>query len=129
MNVLNFDSKQCERVRRQLDSYLGNELQVETTSEVLKHLETCEACSRELELRVRVREALQRAASRDVPPERLREAIHQRLRTVQPGWFGGFRATVWAVALAGLAFVVFSGLVGQRWLHLHHGRQLVASVL
>ena len=39
MNVLNFDSKQCERVRRQLDAYVSNELLVETTSEVLKHLE------------------------------------------------------------------------------------------
>jgi anti-sigma factor RsiW len=60
MNVLDFDAKQCKRVRRQLDAYLSNELLVETTDEVLKHLEGCEACSGELEWRVRVREALQR---------------------------------------------------------------------
>lgn len=129
MNVLSFNSKQCERVRRQLDAYLSNELLVETTSEVLKHLESCEACSRELEARVRVREALQRAVASDVPPEHLREAIHKRLRSVQPGLFGGFRATTWALALAGLALVVLSGAAGQRWLRLRHDRQLVAGVL
>ncbi|HTG60210.1 MAG TPA: zf-HC2 domain-containing protein [Terriglobia bacterium] len=126
MKVLNFDSKQCERVRRQLDAYLSNELLVETTSEVLKHLESCEACSRELGSRQRVREALQKAATRQLPPAHLREAIHRRLRSTQPRMFSGFRATTWAVALASLALVM---LAGQRWLGFERGRQLVASVL
>jgi anti-sigma factor (TIGR02949 family) len=126
MNVLNFDSKQCDRVRRQLDAYLSNELLVETTSEVLKHLESCESCSCELESRARVREALQRAAAKQTPPEYLREAIHQRLKSVQPGLLSGFRATPWAVALASLALVL---VAGQQWLVLRRGRQLVASVL
>ena len=126
MKVLNFDSKQCERVRRQLDAYLSNELLVETTSEVLKHLESCEACSRELGSRQRVREALQKAATRQLPPAHLREAIHRRLRSTQPPMFSGFRATTWAVALASLALVM---LAGQQWLGFERGRQLVASVL
>ncbi|HWT83272.1 MAG TPA: zf-HC2 domain-containing protein, partial [Candidatus Methylomirabilis sp.] len=126
MNVLNFNSKQCERVRRQLDAYLSNELLVETTSEVLNHLEGCEACSRELESCLRVREALQKAVARQLPPEYLREAIHQRLRSAQPGSFGAFRATTWLVALASLALVL---VAGQQGLRLRRGRQLVASVL
>ncbi len=126
MNVLNFDSKHCDRVRRQLDAYLSNELLVETTNEVLKHLESCEACSQELESRVRVREALQRAAARHSPPEYLREAIHQRLRSAQPRLLGRFHATTWAVALASLALVL---VAGQQWLRLRKSRQLVASVL
>ena len=126
MNVLSFDSKQCDRVRRQLDAYLSNELLVETTSEVLKHLESCTACARELESRMRVRQALQRAAARQMPPEYLREAIHQRLRSAQPGSLGRFHAITWALALASLALMV---MVGQQWLRFRRGRQLVSSVL
>jgi anti-sigma factor (TIGR02949 family) len=126
MKVLNFDSRQCERIRRQLDAYLSNELLVETTGEVLKHLESCEACSRELETRARVRDALQKAVARQMVPEYLAAAIHQRLRNVRPGFFEGFRATTWAVALASLALVL---LAGQQWLRLKRGRQLVTSVL
>jgi hypothetical protein len=124
MSVLSFESRQCDRVRRQLDAYLSDEVLVETTSEVLKHLENCEACASELESRVRVREALQRVASRHLPPEHLREAIHQRLRSAQPRF--GFHATTWAVALASLALVL---LAGRQWLWLRRDRQLVASVL
>jgi hypothetical protein len=129
MNVLDFSSKQCERIRRQLDAYLSNELLVETTAEVVKHLESCEACSHELELRARVRGALQRAAANRLPPEYLQESIHQRLVNAQPRFLGGFRATTWAVALAGLAFVVLAGTVAQQWLKLRRGSQMVASVL
>ena len=126
MKVLNFDSKQCERVRRQLDAYLSNELLVETTSEVLKHLESCEACSDELGARQRVREALQKAATRQLPPAHLREAIRQRLRSAQPGLFSRFRVTTWAVALASLTVVM---VAGQQWLGFERGRQIVANVL
>jgi hypothetical protein len=126
MKVLNFDSKQCERIRRQLDAYLCNELLVETTGEVLKHLESCEACSHELGSRQRVREALQKAAARQLPPAYLREAIHQRLRSAQPGFFEGFRSTTWALALASLAVVL---VAGQQWLRWQQGKQLVTTVL
>jgi anti-sigma factor (TIGR02949 family) len=126
MNVHNFDSKQCERVRRQLDAYLSNELLVETTSEVLRHLETCEACSHELDSRMRLRKALRKAAGERVPPEHLREAISRRLRSTQPGFFGEFRATPWAVALAGLILAV---LAAQQGFRLQRARQLVSSVL
>ena len=126
MNVLDFDSKQCERIRRQLDAYLSNELLVETTSEVLKHLESCEGCSHELDSRMRLRKALRKAADQQLPPEHLKEVIHQRLRSKQPGFFGEFRAITWAVALASLALVV---VVGQQWFRFERGRQLVAGVL
>ena len=76
MNVLKFDPKHCERIRGQLDAYLSNELLVETTSEVLNHLETCEACSRELNARMRMREALRTAVAKQLPPEGLKKAVH-----------------------------------------------------
>ena len=126
MNTIKFPSRECERVRGQLDAYLSDELLVETTNEILRHLEGCEACSRELDSRIRLRKALRKAADKQLPPEHLREAIHQRLRSAQPGFIGEFRATTWAVALASLALAV---VAGQQGLRLQRGRQLVARVL
>src|ERR1035437_1929779 len=128
MNVLNFNSEQCLRVRRQLDAYLSNELLIETTSEVLRHLESCEACSRELEARTRVRGALRRVAASHVPPEELRQAIQRQLRKRQPGYLGGSRRLTWALALA-TAVVVLGGIATERWITLQRGRRVVASVL
>jgi len=129
MNVLSFDSRQCERIRRQLDAYLSNELLVETTGEVLKHLESCQACSRELEARTRVREALRSAAAKRLPPENLREAIHQRLKKTQPGLAWTFGAPAWSLALAALALILIAGAAGQQWLRIQRGKEIVARVL
>jgi anti-sigma factor (TIGR02949 family) len=129
MSVLNFDSKQCERIRRHLDAYLSNELLVETTSDVLRHLESCEGCSRELEARARVRDALRRAALNESPPEELRLAIQSRLREIQPGHLGGSRRLTWGLALAGLAVVVLAGLATQQWIKVLRGKRILAGVL
>ena len=129
MNVLTFDSRQCERIRRHLDAYLSNELLVETTSEMLRHLETCEACTRELETRTRVRDFVRRAATNLTPPEELRRSIQRRLRETQPGWWGGSRELNWAVALAGIVVIVLGGLVTHEWVRVVRGRRIVAGVL
>ena len=129
MNVPNFDSKQCERIRRHLDAYLSNELLVETTSDVLRHLESCQSCSRELEARTRVRDALRGAVASQIPPEELRQSIQRRLRETQPGFLGGSRRLAWAVALAGLAVVVLGGIAVQEWISVRRGKRIVASVL
>jgi hypothetical protein len=129
VNVLNFDSRQCERTRRQMDAYLSNELLVETTGEMLRHLENCEACSRELESRMRVREALQRAAARQSLPEGLSEAIHKRLRKTQQRSFWAPRAPTWALALAGAAMIVIVGVAGQQWRRFERARQMVTNIL
>jgi anti-sigma factor (TIGR02949 family) len=128
MNVLNFNSEQCLRVRRQLDAYLSNELLVETTSDILRHLESCPACSRELETRTRLRDALRKAAASQAPSEVLRQSIHRRLRESEPGFFGGSRRLAWAVAFA-VIIVLLGGIVVQQWLSLQRGKRIVASVL
>jgi len=83
MSTLSFDSKRCERIRQQLDSYLSNELLVETASEVVHHLESCQACSRDLESRMRVRDALQRAVSNWPVPDSVRTDVVRKLRGSQ----------------------------------------------
>jgi anti-sigma factor (TIGR02949 family) len=127
MNVINYNSEQCLRVRRQLDAYLSNELLVETTSEVLRHLESCEACSRELEARTRVRDALRRVAARQVPPEALRQSIARELRKMQPGVLGGSRRLIWALALA--LVVALVSIATEDWITVQRGKRVVASVL
>jgi anti-sigma factor (TIGR02949 family) len=127
--VLNFNSEQCGRIRRQLDAYLSNELLVETTSDVLRHLESCEACSRELEARTQVRDALRRAAASQVPPEELRQSIQRELRKTQPSLLGGSRTLTWSAALAGVLVVVLAGIATEEWIRVLRGRRIVASVL
>jgi anti-sigma factor (TIGR02949 family) len=129
MNVLNFDSKQCERTRQHLDAYLSNELLVETTTEVLQHLASCEGCSRELAARTRVREALRRAALGVSPPEELRSSIARRIRTLQPGFREGFLGLRPVVVVAVVVVIMLGILAAQQWIRIVRGRRVVASVL
>jgi len=128
MNTLSFDSKRCERIRQHLDSYLSNELLVETASEVVRHLETCDACSRDLESRMRVREALQRAVANRSVPDSVRARVVRTLRDSQPRSFFRASAARWALGLAGIALILLS-LFAAQWLSLRRGEQLVASIL
>ena len=129
MNVLNFNSGQCERTRRQMDAYLSNELLVETTGEMLKHLENCEACSHELQSRMRIREALQRAAARQPLPEGLGDALHQRLKKAHRRPFWVSRGPMWTLAVAVAAMISIVLVTRRQWSKLEHARQMVASVL
>jgi anti-sigma factor RsiW len=52
---------QCREVRDLLDSFLGQELLVETNHELMRHVEACPECRAELEARRQLRSALQRA--------------------------------------------------------------------
>jgi len=128
MNVIKFNSDQCARIRRHFDAYLSNELLVETTTDILRHLEGCAVCSRELDDRTRLRDALRKAAAGQAPPEALRQSIHRRLQEAEPGFFGGSRRLVWTVAFAAV-IAVLGGLGLQQWMSLQRGRRLVASVL
>ena len=69
----------CSRTLRYMDSYLANELLVETNHEVLRHLETCPACSAELELRTRLRSRLRDAVRAQAAPAELQVRIRRQL--------------------------------------------------
>ena len=130
MSTINFGSKQCERIREQLDAYLSNELLVETTGDVAKHLKNCAGCSRELESLMRVREALRNAVAKKLPPEHLGAAIRASIKKAQPAFFQFLQAPrAWAIAAASLAFVVLAGVAGQQWVRVKSGRQMIATIL
>src|SRR5258705_6116127 len=64
---------QCREFRDNADSYLGNELIVETNYEVISHLEHFSECRRELaarrQLRSQLREAFIKAPENQMPEE------------------------------------------------------------
>jgi len=75
----------CQEFREIADSYLGNELIVETNHAIISHLEHCAECRRELaarrELRTRLREAFLNASENQMRPEfteRLNTQLHAR---------------------------------------------------
>ena len=57
MNVISHGDSACEKIRGYLDSYISNELLVETNHEVLRHLEGCPDCREELEALLRILKA------------------------------------------------------------------------
>lgn len=98
MNVINFEDGHCKRMRSYLDSYLNNELMVETIHEVLTHLEKCETCSRSLEDRARLKAQLKRAVMQDYAPAALRERIGVNLRRSRRFSFNTFSLSLAAAA-------------------------------
>jgi hypothetical protein len=113
---------QCREARDLLDSFLGQELLVETNHELMRHLEGCPECRAELDARRKLRTALQRAF---LNTETLRPGpafatdVLTRVRTTagtrRARWptlrtWGALAASVLLVAAAGLFF--FGNRVG-----------------
>jgi anti-sigma factor RsiW len=105
----------CERCREMADSYLADELPVDTTQEVITHLETCSACCAEVEARQRLRRTLREAFSRSAslaPDAEFLAQVRARLerehtraqrRVGPPAWLA-MAASV--IVLIGIATVV-----------------------
>ena len=80
MNRVSFGESGCERTRKYLDSYISNELLVETNHEVLRHLESCAACSAEAEARTQLRARVKSAVRTQSVPGELPALVRQRMR-------------------------------------------------
>lgn len=110
-----------------LDSYIGDELLVETNHEVLRHLENCAACRSELaarrELRARVRAAVKNspdAQINSVFAARLQSNLHQTALLPRPTFWEKFsRAEFFNPKTLALAAVclLFVALFGAVWLN------------
>ena len=106
MKIVNFGQGNCERVRRYLDSYISNELLVESNLEVLRHIEQCSACSQELETRTRIRASLQTAVRREEVPPGLEQKIRRELREQGPVRLWPFAFSLkWMSAVAALFLI------------------------
>ncbi len=112
----------CKDFREIADSYLSDELLVETNHEVLRHLENCAECRREIATRRDLRERL-RFAVKNSPQSQLNTAFATRLKTdlrekysaKQRRWsFMSFIGT--NPAFAGiLTILVLSSIIGLAW--------------
>src|SRR5260370_33260955 len=81
MNRIQFGEGACDKTRKYLDSYISNELLVETNHEVLRHIENCPACAAEVEARTELRTRIRVAVnSQSVPPE-LQARIPEPIRS------------------------------------------------
>jgi anti-sigma factor RsiW len=115
MNRLQFGEGGCEKTRKYLDSYISNELLVETNHEVLKHIEGCAACAGELEAGTRLRGRVKAAVrAQSVPPE-LQVRIREQIRSSGSGpWWAGWR---WAGSpqWAAVAVALLVTVTGVTW--------------
>ncbi len=104
---------QCSDFHKIADSYLGDELLIETNHEVIAHLEACPACHRELaarrELRVQLRAAFANSAALEPSPA-FTNRLHAQLRakalhettTVTRGQWMAIAASILLIFTAGL---------------------------
>src|SRR5438067_3523314 len=103
MNIVAFGQGGCGRTRRYMDSYISNELLVESSIELLRHLRQCSACSLELDARMRIRASLQAAVrKKDVPPG-LERKVRRQIRDIRSAGFRSFSPSArWMSAIAAL---------------------------
>jgi hypothetical protein len=80
MTQVTFDEWACRNTRAKLDSYIDDELLVETNLEIARHFQNCGGCAQEAAERRELRGRL-RAAARTAPvPTGLDERVRTRLR-------------------------------------------------
>jgi hypothetical protein len=107
---------QCREVRDLADSFLSEQLLVETNHQVLRHLEGCPACRTELEARRELRAAIRRAfihnESLRISDEFRRRAV-SRLRTAIHGKHARMNSRRWMVGLTVAAVLILVVGVGE----------------
>ena len=123
---------ECREVRELLDSFLSEQLLVETTHEIVRHLESCPVCRAELEarraMRTAVRSAIRNAAELAPEPafvDRLsarlrREAVSRQ--SAQARW------ATWLAAAAGVLIATSIGIVLATWMRDRAAQRHLAAV-
>jgi hypothetical protein len=79
--VSGFQSKDCGPVLKLMDHFLAGELTVESSQEILLHLESCSTCRQEEKSRLKARRALNEGWSSQPVPSDLQEKIMDGLET------------------------------------------------
>jgi anti-sigma factor RsiW len=102
--ALNVRDYACAKVRRRLDSYLGGELSVDLSHEILEHLDRCPACAAELKARENLRAAVRRiAAATPEPREGFEGEVRARLAHVPAPSTGRATSLLLAASLVAAA--------------------------
>ena len=110
--VVNLD---CQHVREVMDSYLSEELSVETNHGVLRHVAECRDCAAELKRRRRLRAMLSETLDVAVDADRARARITHAVDREQRSWERVARlGAVAATLIAAVAVVVLGGQARRR---------------
>jgi hypothetical protein len=107
---------QCRELRDLADSFLSEQLLVETNHEVLRHLEGCTACRAELASRRELRTAVHRAFIHNESlrtSDEFRKSTVSRLRRAVPGKTPRMHVRRWGIGLTIAAVLVLAAGVGQ----------------
>jgi hypothetical protein len=108
---------ECRDVREMADSFLSEQLLVETDHELLRHLETCPVCRADMTarraLRDRLRSAFVHAEDLRPRPEFAAE-LRTRLRASQPGITRRSLLKSWWALAAGVAAAAGGGVFARR---------------
>lgn len=118
----------CRNFKEVLDSYLSDELAVETNHAVMRHAEQCGDCRAEMSARRNLRGVLRQVVTSTAVTPEFRNQLRERLRSeAMPEtskskvardtrrespilkWFGMLAMPQWAVATAALLLVLASG--------------------
>ncbi len=114
----------CQEFREMMDSYLSDELLVETNHEFLHHLENCRACREELAAR-RVLLARMRSAVKNAPEMQLNSAFAIKLKNnlretaLRPSIWGKLKSGVFVnspvFASVTAACLLLAAMLGVVW--------------
>ena len=118
MNIVNFNQKACEKIRLYFDSYVDNELLVETNHDVLQHLESCEECRNVLSGLIRMKQAVRTAVERREAPAELSESIQKAIRASGRRSFSASDLRRWPMIAAATIVLAFGGLLASRMRYL-----------
>jgi anti-sigma factor RsiW len=105
---------QCREVRDLLDSFLGEELLIETNHGLMRHLESCPDCRAELDARRQLRGVLRGAFNRTdslAPSPDFAATALQRVRERAPRPTIWSRGSTWGALAAVLVLAVASALL------------------
>ena len=112
MDLIHFNEKMCEKIRGYFDSYLDNELLVETNHEVLRHLTACPDCRNVLDARARLKHTVKSAVERETAPALLLTSVRSTIRRRRSFFNLGLRQ--WAMAALTIAVLVAAGGIAVR---------------
>ena len=80
MKVIYSSERNCARTWKYLDYYVSDELSIEGTLEVTRHLAACKACSVEIQRRGQVRDRLRTVVQGEPVPADLRGKVAKIVR-------------------------------------------------
>lgn len=106
---------ECHRIRRLLDDFLAQELSVESSQEILSHLETCEGCRNEKRVRQRLRAQLKDEWTAPVAPPGLKLRIERGIDSPLRQFSGASMLRIAAAAMVPLlAFLLYVAMSDDR---------------